>query len=188
MSGERGLRPDRYAQDVALEALRLAQQALEGGAPVPSNAVSLLDVAAGSPLSYTLTPADSGRVFSLYAEAGVVVAVPEGLPPGFQCAFVGYSPDGLTLSYPEWSTPIGWAANETGLALVPFAVTLVVAEDEASTASLVLVGGTARPDTVTVVYSSGWPTARPYADHVIAVGHTSEPAWLTSADVWLEAV
>lgn len=44
------------------------------------------------------------------------------------------------------------------------------------------------PDTVTVVYNAGWPSARPNAVHVFAVGHTSAPSWLTSEDVWLEAV
>lgn len=43
-------------------------------------------------------------------------------------------------------------------------------------------------DTVTVVYNAGWPASRPAAPHVIAVGHTSAPAWLTSVDIWFEAV
>lgn len=50
-------------------------------------------------------------------------------------------------------------------------------------AALDLNGGT-----YTVMYSAGWPTTRPAAPHVIAVGHTSAPTWLTAADVWLEAV
>ena len=44
------------------------------------------------------------------------------------------------------------------------------------------------PDTVTVIYDAGWPADRPLAAHVLAVGHTSAPAWLTSADVWFEDV
>lgn len=43
-------------------------------------------------------------------------------------------------------------------------------------------------DTITVVYDAGWPGSRPATPHVIAVGHTSAPAWLTAADVWFEAV
>lgn len=43
-------------------------------------------------------------------------------------------------------------------------------------------------DTVTVVYDAGWPASRPSATHVLAVGHTSAPSWLTSEDIWFEAV
>lgn len=43
-------------------------------------------------------------------------------------------------------------------------------------------------DTVTVVYDAGWPASRPAATHVLAVGHTSAPSWLTDEDIWFEAV
>ena len=43
-------------------------------------------------------------------------------------------------------------------------------------------------NTVTVVYDAGWPVARPTASHVIAVGHTTAPSWLTSDDAWLQDV
>jgi hypothetical protein len=42
--------------------------------------------------------------------------------------------------------------------------------------------------TMTVVYDSGWPAARPGATNVLAIGHTSEPPWLTDDDLWFEAV
>jgi hypothetical protein len=41
--------------------------------------------------------------------------------------------------------------------------------------------------TFTVMYDSGWPASRPAAPHVHAIGHSSEPPWLTAADVWFEA-
>jgi hypothetical protein len=43
-------------------------------------------------------------------------------------------------------------------------------------------------DTVTVIYDAGWPAERPGGSHVLAVGHTSAPSWLTAADVWFEDV
>jgi hypothetical protein len=44
------------------------------------------------------------------------------------------------------------------------------------------------PDTVTTIYSGSWVGSRPVAVHVLAVGHTTAPSWLTAADVWLQAV
>ena len=38
-----------------------------------------------------------------------------------------------------------------------------------------------------VVYDAGWPTSRPNASTVFAVGGDAEPVWLTSNDVWIEA-
>lgn len=57
--------------------------------------------------------------------------------------------------------------------------------------SIDAVGGgadAATPNVLMEVYSSGWVETRPTATHVIAVGHTSAPSWLTAADVWLEDV
>lgn len=42
--------------------------------------------------------------------------------------------------------------------------------------------------TVSVIYDAGWPAERPVAATVLAVGHTTAPAWLTGDDVWFEAV
>jgi len=52
------------------------------------------------------------------------------------------------------------------------------------------VGSEARgvTETIHVFYDAGWPASRPSTTHVVAVGHTSAPVWLTADDIWLEAV
>lgn len=44
------------------------------------------------------------------------------------------------------------------------------------------------PDTVTVIFDTAWPSTRPNAVHVLAVGGSTAPTWLTVEDVWMEAV
>lgn len=84
---------------------------------------------------------------------------------------------------------------DSGVTMSPAEVVLDNADADVTTATLIAtaagewaaVAG-ARPQTFTVVYDAGWPASRPDADHVLAVGHTSAPGWLTAADIWFEDV
>ena len=75
-------------------------------------------------------------------------------------------------------------AGETGLEFVEAAADFATAGQGALADSAVQPEGA----TVTVIYDAGWPAERPVAATVLAVGHTTAPAWLTADDVWFEEV
>ena len=148
-------------------------------------------VAEGTPATYELDSDDDGRVFCAYGSSEYVLEIPQSLGTlysGFQALIVGQTTAGVTIDYSGY-TVVGshFPANEVTFTDVPFAVSLMV-YNVGGTITIFLHGGSAKLDTVTTVYDSGWPAARPYATTVLAVGGTAAPGWLTSADVWLEDV
>ena len=131
---------------------------------------------------HTLAAADDGAVLYIETAGSLTLNLPDSLGDGFQFALVGEIDGSVTLNaqgassvFPSGFTPLSGSGVLTVLSCALQGTRWSVA-------------GAEPPDTVTVVYDAGWPADRPNASHVLAVGHTTAPSWLTSADTWLEAV
>lgn len=150
---------------------------------------------AGSSLAYTLTVGDNGSLLSLLDDTydSVTLTIP-AFDAGYQVVIAVIMDAGgtLTLSpaggYVSVYGPTEFTQGEDADGVsIPIALTLLV--DEVGTDyALRVVGSDGHTETMTVVYDSGWPADRPFANTVLAIGHTGAPTWLTDADVWFEDV
>lgn len=131
--------------------------------------------------NYTVIQGDDGVALWRGTSGGNLNLTLPNLNEDTQFVLLGFIGGTITLN------PTG------GTSLFPAGVNIYSGPSVFTAASFILrgnvwyVSSATVPDTVTVVYSGGWGD-RPVATHVFAVGHSSAPSWLTSADVWLQAV
>lgn len=173
-----GLKPDAYAQETAERAVRLALQAIQAIGSFDGGPTQIADAASDRAITN-----DDDRAYLIVNDADRNLTWPDSLTPGHTCTILLLGDSSLTIAGSGDATfePTGIVATNTEGDL-----TAVVVIHRTGGAHLVVAPKPA--DTVTVIYNEGWPTERPASTHVLAVGHTSAPSWLTAADVWLEAV
>lgn len=131
--------------------------------------------------TFVITADHDGRMLFVNQAGVIEFDLPDNLDDGAQVAIVGRS-GGVTFD-PQGATTLDPASFEVGDGL--FVVTLLYRDAGDGTW---YVFGPDAPNTVTVVYDSGWPASRPAAAHVYAVGGSAEPTWLTADDIWFEDV
>jgi hypothetical protein len=146
----------------------------------PSVAPEVFDVTDAT--TYAVTAGNNGGLLWINQSGPLEILLPDSLGEDFQVTGTGYCDDDVTFTAQGTSTlsPSGYTipANSG----VPLAFTCVFKD------GVWTVVGPQTPNTITVVYDSGWPASRPNAVHVQAWGHTTSPSWLTGADAWFEAV
>ena len=145
--------------------------------------------ASGGQITYTLQAKDNGTTFVYHGPDAPIITVPAELGSGFRAAFVLRPPkDALATLVPSgsWhaSSPVGPLEFAMGTqADGPIAFTLTV-QSYGGQPLMHVTGSSSRPFLARVFYDAGWPSSRPAADHVDAIGGTAKPEWLTGVDAW----
>lgn len=165
-----------------------------GPAGVGGSSVIVLDTSGHNPATPILVDANTHdkAVLVWYSDLRADFTLPSNPTPGFSVTIMYASSDSTS----GVVSPAPNAIVRGGNVLLPgglldsgiVAAATFVAVNDGGVLTYVPFAGPERPNNATVVYSSGWPVSRPWAQHVQAVGGTTAPVWLTSVDTWLREV